>query len=86
MIHASMPVISLTSAGAAQTISVELRAWISHACPPSVTASASSWSKPAPVSVSGRPPPTEPLEGAMAVTTARYTNMKLIVLALLPPL
>ena len=84
MIHASMPVISLTSAGAAQTISVELRAWISHACPPSVTAGASSWSKPAPVRVSGRPPPTEPLVGAMAVTTARYT--KLIVLALLLPL
>ena len=79
-----MPVISRTSAGAAQTISVALRAWISHACPPSVTAGASSWSKPAPIRVIGRPPPTEPLVGAMAMTTARY--VKRIVVALLLPL
>ena len=72
-----MPAMVPTSAGAAQTISVALFAWISHACPSSVTAGASNWSKPAPVSVSGRPPPTEPLVGAMEVTTARYVKLRL---------
>ena len=72
-----MPAIVPTSAGAAQTISVALRAWISHAWPSSVTKGASSWSKPAPVSVSGSPPPTEPLVGVMEVTTARYVKLTL---------
>jgi len=66
-----MPEASVTAAGTSHTMWLSFRESSVQACPPTLTACAgpSRW-KPAPVRVSGVPPPAEPRVGVMSVIAA----------------